>query len=43
VADLWDGFVVVCVEMGKKESWGKTEKKIDEEERENGNSKKINI
>ena len=26
VADLWDGFVAVCVELGKKESWGKTEK-----------------
>jgi hypothetical protein len=41
-------FVAVCVELGKKESWGKKEKKKkkkkkngDGEERENGNGKKL--
>ena len=35
--------VAVCVELRKKESWGKKEKKkkTDEEERENGNGKKL--
>ena len=33
-------FVVVCIELGKKESWGK-KKKTDGEERENGNGKKL--
>jgi hypothetical protein len=36
------GFVVVCVELGKKESWER-KKKTDGEERENGNSKKNSI
>jgi hypothetical protein len=38
-----DDFVAVCVELGKKESWGKKKKKTDGEVRENGNGKKINI
>ena len=34
--------VAVCVELRKKESWGKKEKKkTDGEERENGNGKKL--
>ena len=35
--------VVVCIDMGKKESWGKKgkKKKFDGEERENDNDKKL--